>query len=110
MSDIDTLRDSLFSTLAALQDKEAPMEIDRAKAICEVGQVIINSAKIEIDFLRANGSIETKFFHKPELVAVKRVDALELQESGSQRVYPISSQTQTGTKTVVGNVTSHKLK
>jgi hypothetical protein len=29
------------------------MEIDRAKAVADVAQVIVNSAKVEVDFLRA---------------------------------------------------------
>jgi hypothetical protein len=59
---IEDLRNHLFATLEALQDDEAPMEIDRAKAIAEVAQVIVNSAKIEVDFIRAtDGSIGTGF-------------------------------------------------
>jgi len=33
---IETLRETLFDTLSALQDKENPMEIERALAIKEV--------------------------------------------------------------------------
>ena len=59
---IEDLRNHLFATLEALQDNEAPMEIDRAKAIAEVAQVIVNSAKIEVDFIRAtDGSKGTGF-------------------------------------------------
>ncbi len=67
MSDIDTLREHLFDTLKALKDQDKPMEIERAKAITDTAQVIINCAKVEVDFLKANGSIETKFFSKPAL-------------------------------------------
>lgn len=67
MSDIDTLREHLFDTLKALKDPDKPMEIERAKAITDTAQVIINCAKVEVDFLKANGSIETKFFSKPAL-------------------------------------------
>lgn len=31
------------------------MEIDRAKAICDVAQTIINSAKVEVDYRRIAG-------------------------------------------------------
>lgn len=40
-------------TLEALLDEEKPMDIDRAKAVADVAQVIVNSAKVEVDFLRA---------------------------------------------------------
>ena len=49
---IDDLRGHLFDTLEALADKNNPMDINRAKAIANVAQTIINSAKVEIDYLR----------------------------------------------------------
>lgn len=52
---IEDLRNHLFATLEALQDEEKPMEIERAKAVADVAQVIVNSAKIEVDYLRATG-------------------------------------------------------
>lgn len=57
---ITNLREQLFETLELL--KSGDMEIDRAKAICEVGTVIINSAKVEIEFLNAIGSKESTGF------------------------------------------------
>lgn len=33
------------------------MELERARAIAEVAQVIINSAKVEVDFLRTGGTL-----------------------------------------------------
>lgn len=51
--DINALRAHLFATLEALRDENNPMELDRAKAIAEVAQVVINSARAEIEFARA---------------------------------------------------------
>lgn len=62
---ISDLQDELFATLRALRDKETPMDIERAKAITDVAQVIINSAKSETEFLKVNGSVDSQFFHKP---------------------------------------------
>ena len=53
---LDDLRDHLFKTLEGLQDKTNPMDIDRAKAVSEVAQTIINTAKVEIDHMRVTGS------------------------------------------------------
>jgi hypothetical protein len=53
---IEDLRDHLFATLESLQDKDEPMELDRAKAIADVAQTIINSAKVEVDFYKATGA------------------------------------------------------
>jgi hypothetical protein len=55
---IQDLRDHLFATLEALQDDEKPMDIERAKAVASVAQVIVNSAKIELDFIKATGRAE----------------------------------------------------
>lgn len=52
---INDLRDHLFATLEALSDPEKPMDLDRAKVISEVAQTIINSAKVEVDLVRAIG-------------------------------------------------------
>jgi len=56
---INDLRDHLFATLEALQDKDAPMEIERARAIAQVAQVIVNSAKVEVDYLKVTDKSET---------------------------------------------------
>jgi hypothetical protein len=52
---IEDLRNHLFATLEALQDKDNPMPLDRAKAISEVAQTIINTAKVEVEFLEVAG-------------------------------------------------------
>lgn len=52
---IDKLREHLFDTLTALKDKDDPMDIERAKAISEVSQTIINSAKLEVEHMRVSG-------------------------------------------------------
>lgn len=103
MSDINTLREHLFTTLQGLQDKDKPMEIERAKAICDVGQVIINSAKAEIDFLRANGSVETKFFTRPALPAPGAGRAPlppGADDIDDDAPAPSSRETETGTVTI----------
>jgi hypothetical protein len=52
---IEDLRNHLFATLEALQDEDKPMDIERAKAISGVAQVIVNSAMVEVKFLEATG-------------------------------------------------------
>lgn len=50
---IADLRSHLFGALRGLSDKS--MDIDRAKAIADVGQTIINSAKVEVDYMKVSG-------------------------------------------------------
>ncbi len=59
------LRDHLFETIEALKDDEKPMEIDRAEAISEVAQTIINSAKVELQFLELTGQESQSDFLSP---------------------------------------------
>jgi hypothetical protein len=47
---IEDLRDHLFEIIEML--KENDMELDKAKAIADIAQVIINSAKVEVDFIK----------------------------------------------------------
>jgi hypothetical protein len=51
---IQDLRHHLFETIEMLKDGD--IEIEKARAISEVAQVIINSAKVEVQFLKEMGS------------------------------------------------------
>lgn len=55
---IQDLRDHLFETLEALKDSDNPMELERAKAIADVAQVVINSAKVEVEFMKITGEVK----------------------------------------------------
>lgn len=62
------LRNHLFATLEALQDPDKPMDIDRAKAIAEVGKVLVDSAKVEVMFINAmDGDVKSTGFIESEL-------------------------------------------
>ena len=62
---IDDLREHLFATLDALRREENPMEIERAKAIADVSKVIIDSAKVEVQFIHAVGGNGSGFLPAP---------------------------------------------
>ena len=49
----------MFDTLADL--KAGKITVEQAKTISDVGQVIINSAKVEVDYIRANKGGEMPF-------------------------------------------------
>jgi len=63
---IEDLHNHLFATLEALQDPDKPMEIARAKVIADVAQVVINSAKVEVDFIKATDAKGTGFISLPD--------------------------------------------
>lgn len=52
---IADLRTSLFAAMRGLTDKENPIDIERARAVSDIAQTIVNTAKVEIDFLRVSG-------------------------------------------------------
>jgi hypothetical protein len=79
---IEDLRNHLFATLEALQDEDNPMPLDRAKSIAAVAQTLINSAKVEVDFLRVVGGEGTGFIPDAPLLPAQRASAVR---AGSQQ-------------------------
>lgn len=55
---IEDLRNLLFEQIEKLMDKDADVEAETAKAesIANLASVIVNSAKVEIDFLKMMGT------------------------------------------------------
>lgn len=62
-NDIDALRAHLFGALAGLKD--GSVNIDTARAISGVAQVIINTAKVEVEYAKATGRHGSTFLEKP---------------------------------------------
>ena len=61
---IEDLRNHLFETIEMLKEKE--IDVNTAKAISEVAQVIVNTAKVEIQFINRQNSNEEIGFIKLE--------------------------------------------
>jgi DUF1009 family protein len=66
------LRNHLFEVMEALKDDEKPMDIARAKAVVDVAQTIVNSAKVEVDFLNAIDSSESTDFFDMQRIERRR--------------------------------------
>jgi len=50
---IEDLRNHLFETIEMLKDEdEKTMNLDKAKTICQVSDRIIETAKVEVDYLK----------------------------------------------------------
>lgn len=62
MNDITTLREHLFRAMQGVSD--GSMSVEKAKAVSDISQTIINSAKVEVDFIKASGktSSDNGFF------------------------------------------------
>lgn len=62
---ISELRQHLMDTLASLRDREHPMEPDRARAIPQVAGVLVDTAKVEVDYIKATGQDRAGFLEEP---------------------------------------------
>lgn len=56
---ISDLRAAMFDAMDGL--KNGTITVEQAKAMSGLGQVIISSAKVEVDYIRANNGGETAF-------------------------------------------------
>ena len=61
---ISDLRDHLFAALERIDNDELSTEdlnkeMQKSEAVAQIGNVIINSAKVEIDFMKASGMISS---------------------------------------------------
>lgn len=67
---IDALRGHLMDTLAALRDRANPMDVDRARAVAQVATVLVETAKVEVDYLRVTHQMAAPFFKPTEPAAL----------------------------------------
>ncbi len=65
MKTIEDLRSVLFETLAGLKD--GSVDLERAKAVSDLSQTIINTGKLEVEYMRQTGKGGTGFV--PQLEA-----------------------------------------
>lgn len=56
---IEDLRTALFSTLEGV--RAGTIDLDKARAVNEIGKTIVETAKVEVDYLRATGGGESTF-------------------------------------------------
>jgi hypothetical protein len=63
---ITDLREALFVALDAV--KSGTMDLDKARAVNEIAKAIIDTAKVEVDYLRITGGGESAFI-EPALTA-----------------------------------------
>lgn len=64
-NDIRELRSILFDTLRDAKDTSKKLDLERCKVVAELSQVLINTAKAEVDFLKTVGGKTTGFLDAP---------------------------------------------
>lgn len=68
---IDQLRQHLIAALGALSRKDDPMDPDRARALAQVGGVLVDTARVEIEFLKVTGRDHSGFLMAPATETVQ---------------------------------------
>lgn len=61
-NNISTVREHLLDTLNDLRDRKNPMDVERARAVADVARVLVDSAKVEVDFIKATNQSGSEFF------------------------------------------------
>lgn len=56
---LEDLRETLFDAIDGV--KGGTLAVDKARAINDLGQAIINSAKVEVDYLRVSAEKRSRF-------------------------------------------------
>lgn len=88
-SNIEEVRGHLLATLADLRNRDKPMEVERARAVAAVAAVIVDTARVEVDYLKVTGQNQSAF--------MERIGAGEVTATTS------------GTVERIGNVTRHRM-
>lgn len=57
--DLTALREHLFAALQGVKD--GTLDLDKARAMNELGKTLVDTAKVEVDYLRATGGGESTF-------------------------------------------------
>ncbi len=58
---IEDLRNLLMEAMERLMDDEKPLDVEHARAVADVAKVVLESARVEIAFMRDIGGIGTGF-------------------------------------------------
>ena len=79
---ISDLRDQLFDTLTKL--KAGKMKGEDAKTLAEISQVIINTAKVEVEYIKATGGNGSGFFNTAKS---REIDVTPAKAIGPHNVF-----------------------
>lgn len=63
---IEQVRQSLLDTLSDLRNRDQPMDIERAKAVAQVAGVLVDTAKVENEYLKITGQDRSAFLEQPD--------------------------------------------
>lgn len=109
MATVTELQDFLFTTLKGIQD--GTVDVDKAKAITEVANTMVNSAKVEVDFARVVGNVDSKFLQRQEYTPPK-IPEKQVETTPALAEIPIKTKSVTANGGKIerdGPVTTHRM-
>lgn len=65
-TNIEQVRTALLDTLADLRNRERPMDLDRARAVAQVASVLVDTARVENEYLKITDQTQSTFLDKPD--------------------------------------------
>lgn len=65
---INDLRSAMFDTLQAL--KAGTITVEQARAASDIGKVLIDSARVENEYLKISGNVKSEFIEPSEPLPV----------------------------------------
>ena len=61
---MSNVRDLMIEAMENLLDPESDFDVNKAKAVAKLGDTLVKSAKVEVDYIRATGAdISTGFIN-----------------------------------------------
>ena len=66
-NNIETLRAHLFSALEGV--KKGELDLERARAVNDIAKTIVDTARVEVDFIRATDGTESAFLTNGQAAA-----------------------------------------
>lgn len=73
---MDELRAAMMDTLMRLRDKDNPMSAEQARAIADVGRVLVETVKVEVQYIAATDASLRSNFMKHERAASALIENL----------------------------------
>ncbi len=72
---ITLVRQQLLDTLTDLRNREQPMDVDRARAVAQVASVLVDTAKVEVEYLKVTNSDRSDFLETPPMAPQLQADS-----------------------------------
>ena len=91
---ITQMRQSLMDTLADLRNRQQPMDIDRARAVATVAAQLIDSARVENEYIKLTGQTISSFIEGQPDDGVPRLSTSGVPSAHNP--FPVSARNRLG--------------